>query len=74
VAKEQQRIVEPKIEMKCSILHKVDGLRLAICACNPWKTALNVGLDNMQHWKGLREGEGEINITRDYITSDKTSR
>lgn len=60
--------------MKCSILYKADGSRLAICVRNPWEMALNVGFGYMWHYKVLREMGEEINITRDYITSDKTSR
>jgi hypothetical protein len=64
--------------VRCTVLHKGDGLRLTICACYLWEMTLNlclrVSFDNMQDWKGIREKAKKVSNTKAYITNDKNSR
>jgi hypothetical protein len=61
--------------MKSSILYKGNGLRLTISACYLWEmTLMDILLNNMKEWKGIREKAGEVNITKAYITNGEASR
>jgi hypothetical protein len=56
------------VNMWCCILYKGDCLRLSICVCYSWETALYVDPDilfsNRQDWKEIREESGEVNGTK----------
>jgi hypothetical protein len=48
----------------CSIPYTGDGLLLPVFTCYPWEMALNFGLDvsldNLYHWKGIRQKAREM--------------
>jgi hypothetical protein len=63
--------------VKYSLVYEGGGLLSTIFACHSWKIALNLGLDvpldNMQDWKGIREKAGEVNSAKVYVANDENS-
>jgi hypothetical protein len=67
----------PKKGCRAIDRYKGGGLRLIICACYSWETALNVILVatfyNMQGSKGIREEAREVSSTKAYTRNDETN-